>query len=347
MSLAGCFGGDDGGSDEHETPVETLEEWQVHFANSASDLPECNDDRDGWLYYVSTDENFQVCTQNGWEIIDITGPSGADGTNGVDGQDGADGTNGVDGQDGADGTHGFDGQDGADGTDGMDGQDGTSILINVVSSTACLSGGNTFEIGSDDDADGVLSISEVHVTVDICDGAEGPQGPTGADGQDGSNALFSMTPESTGSNCANGGTRIDVGVDDNSNGVLETSEIDQTQYVCDGGSSNNTMLTSISSPPANLGCDAGGQVIAHGLDNGDGGGTYANGVLETGEIDTTMTVCSTYEPMMFKDIYPSTGHGYPYYLTAVGNTLYFVANDGTNGTNCGRAMEQCFRHGDG
>ena len=55
-----------------------------------------------------------------------------------------------------------------DGTDGMNGQDGTSILINVVNSTSCLTGGNTFEIGSDDDADGVLSISEVHVTVDIC-----------------------------------------------------------------------------------------------------------------------------------------------------------------------------------
>ena len=44
MSLAGCFGGDDKGSDEDETPVETLDDWQVHFANTASDLPECNDD---------------------------------------------------------------------------------------------------------------------------------------------------------------------------------------------------------------------------------------------------------------------------------------------------------------
>ena len=106
--------------------------------------------------------------------------------------------------------------------------------------------------------------------------------------------LFPLTHESAGSNCANGGTRIDVGVDDNSNGVFEASEIDQTQYVCDGGSSNNTMLTSISSPPSNMGCDAGGRVISHGLDNGDGGGTYANGVLETGEIDSTTTFCSRF-----------------------------------------------------
>ena len=145
-----------------------------------------------------------------------------------------------------------------------------------------------------------------------------------------------MTPESGGSNCANGGTRIDVGVDDNSNGVLEASEIDQTQYVCDGGSSNNTMLTSISSPPSNMGCDAGGRVVSHGLDNGDGGGTYANGVLETGEIDSTTTFCSRfvsddYNLKMVKDIYSGSSSSAPNYLTAVGNTLYFEANDGTNG----------------
>jgi hypothetical protein len=144
-----------------------------------------------------------------------------------------------------------------------------------------------------------------------------------------------MTPESAGSNCANGGTRIDVGVDDNSNGVLGTNEIDQTQYVCDGGSSNNTMLTSISTPLSNMGCDAGGRVVSHGLDNGDGSGTYANGVLETGEIDSSTTFCSRfvsddYNLKMVRDIYSGSDSGNPEALTAVGNTLYFTADDGTN-----------------
>ena len=157
-----------------------------------------------------------------------------------------------------------------------------------------------------------------------------------------------MTPESAGSNCANGGTRIDVGVDDNSNGVLEASEIDQTQYVCDGGSSNNTMLTSISSPPASMGCDAGGRVIAHGLDNGDGGGTYANGVLETGEIDSSTTFCSRFAIGIVKDIYSGSSTSiYPYWLTAVGNTLYFDANDGTYGYRIVEERRNCLRHGDG
>ncbi len=161
MSLAGCFGGDGNEqNDGNETPVETLDDWQVHFANAASDLPECTENRIGWLYYVSEDQNFRGCMSFGWELIDVTGPSG---------DDGADGTNGADGQDGADGT------------------DGVSTLINAVNSTSCLNGGTTFEIGSDDNADGVLSVAEVKVTVDICNGAQGPEGPQGPAGVDGAN----------------------------------------------------------------------------------------------------------------------------------------------------------------
>jgi ELWxxDGT repeat protein len=336
----------DSEQDSAETDQDELTDWQVHFANAASDLPECNENRIGWLYFVSSDQSFQGCTSSGWELIDVTGPSGADGLDGANGQSGTDGTDGV---------------------DGLNGADGISTIINAVNSTSCLNGGTTFEIGSDDNADGVLSVTEVKVTVDICngtegpagadgqdgadgaqgpagadgqdgadgaDGATGPQGPAGADGQDGSdglNALVSMTPEAAGSNCANGGTRIDVGIDDNSNGQLESSEIDQTQYVCDGGSSNNTMLTSILSPPTNMACDAGGRVVSHGLDNGDGGGTYANGVLETGEIDSTTTFCSRFVIQMLMDINSGSSSGDPDSLTAVGNTLYFRADDGTNG----------------
>ena len=143
-----------------------------------------------------------------------------------------------------------------------------------------------------------------------------------------------MTPESAGSNCANGGTRIDVGIDDNSNGVLEASEIDQTQYVCDGGSSNNTMLTSVSVAPANLGCNVAGRVISHGLDNGDGGGIYANGVLETGEIDTSTTFCTRLDFNFFKNINTANSgaaSGNPSDLTAVQNTLYFSATTSSSG----------------
>ena len=88
VSLAGCFGGDDGDSND-ETPTETLDDWQVHFAASSSDLPECNDDTNGRLYYVEADEGFQVCTTSGWEVIEI---SGANGSIGLTGDQGSAGT---------------------------------------------------------------------------------------------------------------------------------------------------------------------------------------------------------------------------------------------------------------
>ena len=321
VSLAGCLGGDDGDSND-ETPTETLDDWQVHFAASSSDLPECNDDTNGRLYYVEADGEFQVCTTSGWEVIEISGADGADGSGSV------------------------------------------STLIRVLSSTSCTTGGNTFEIGSDSNSDGVLDVSEVGITVDICNGSQGPEGPAGADGsegvagmngtdgQDGAqgptgtngtdalNALVSSFPEASGNNCANGGTRIDVGVDDNADGVLDTTEIDQTQYVCNGGSSNNTMLTSISSPLSNMGCDAGGRTVSYGLDNGEGGGTSANGILEPGEVDASTTFCSRfvsddYNLKMVKDINSGSSSGISPFgntdFTAVGNTLYFTADDGTNG----------------
>ena len=348
MSLAGCVSGEE---DELPAESELPDDWQVHYATSASDLPECVIDRFGWLYYISSDQNFRVCTQLGWEPIDISGPAGpagVPGANGMDGQHGLNGTNGA---------------------DGMDGQDGPSVLINAVNSTGCLNGGHTYEIGSDEDGDGLLSITEVQITMDICNGAEGPagadgqdgaqgspgmdgtdgqdgaqgppgmngtdgqdgaqgppglngtdgqdgaqgppgmngsdghdgtdgaQGPPGMNGTDGLNALISMTHESSGQNCANGGTRIDAGVDDDGDGILDASEVDQSQYVCDGGSSNNTMLTTVSAPPSNLGCDAGGRIISQGIDNGHGGGSAANGVLEPGEIVMRTTFCSSSRPL--------------------------------------------------
>ena len=381
VSLAGCFGNDD--PVEDETPVETLDDWQVHFASSAADLPTCDSATDGRLYYVDADSEFQVCTSSGWDVIDVSGPAG---------------------QDGADGSQGAAGTNGTDGSDGTNGNDGISTLIRILSSTTCTTGGNSFEIGADNNGDGVLDITEVIVTVDICngvagpagqdgidgndgtngtdgvdgndgnDGADGTNGTDGTDGNDGNSTLMVMTNlSSSSSNCwGDGGVQIDVGVDDNKNGVLDSSEIDDTTYICYGGdgqdgtdgadgndgadgtngtdgvdgndgndgadgtngsASPNTMLTSISSPAASLGCNAGGRVMMQGLDNGDGGGTAQNGVLESGEVDYTTTYCSKYVIWQVDDIYSGTYSSSPGYRMAilVGDTLYFDAYDGSSG----------------
>ena len=100
VSLAGCFGNDD--SVEDETPVETLDDWQVHFASTAADLPTCDSATEGRLYYVDADSEFQVCTISGWVVIDVSGPAGQDGADGADGSKVAAGTNGIDVSDGID-----------------------------------------------------------------------------------------------------------------------------------------------------------------------------------------------------------------------------------------------------
>ena len=289
MSLAGCVSdGTDGlqgpeGPEGPEGPpgADGADGSSLHLVVAESDLPECNGDLQGQIYFVSSDGAFQVCSTMGWSVVDLTGPAGTDGTNGADGQDGLPGTNGADG---APGNDGADGAPGADGTNGTDGQDGT---------------------------DGLAALA---VTTNIGTG---------------------------GSNCPDGGVQIDVGVDDNDNGVLDSSEIDQTTYICngadgndgadgaDGSASPNTMLTSISSPSASLECNAGGRVIAQGIDNGDGGGTAQNGVLESGEVDYTTTYCSKYVIWQVDDIHSGSSTSTPgqYIGILVGDTLYFDAVD--------------------
>lgn len=343
MPLAGCFGGDD----SSDAPDEELDDWNVHFAATAADLPTCDEDTSGRLYYVEADNQFQVCKSSGWSVIDIQGSDGAAGN---------------------------DGQDGLSGADGQDGANGTSIVINAKPTKCGQYGGEAFDIGEDANADGVLDATEVVISVDICNGYDG------RDGMDPPTSLIDTTEEPAGNNCANGGVKIEAGVDDNFDGKLYPEEVDTTQYICDGGSSATTMLTSYSPPSTSMGCDVGGSIISHGLDNGDGGGTAANGQLEAGELDYSTTFCTKstfvrvdgnndspsggyilsnqiifnnelyfsgydsaygYElwkydginaPSVVADIRIGTAGSYPNQFTIFNNELYFTANNGIDGT---------------
>ena len=87
MPMAGCIGGDD----SSDASDEVLDDWNVHFAATVADLPACDEDTNGRLYYVEADNQFQVCKTSGWSVIDIQGADGADGQDGMNGADGQDG----------------------------------------------------------------------------------------------------------------------------------------------------------------------------------------------------------------------------------------------------------------
>ena len=212
-------------------------------------------------------------------------------------------------------------------------QDEPLIYINAVESSLCPAGGKTFEIGYDLDDDGRIQPSEITFTMDICDGTHGQDGTNGADGADGENgihALVATSTESPGPNCANGGLKLDVGVDLDRNGVLSNDEKTQIQYVCDGGSSNQTLLTTVTETAPEMGCIT-GKIVSYGLDNGDMGGTYANGVLESGEIDTITTYCSHY---ILEQVH-GIGFSSPAYV--FDDIVYFTADDGEHGKELWRS----------
>jgi len=119
------------------------------------------------------------------------------------------------------------GEDGIDGIDGTNGIDGNTYIARVTDETAganCPSGGLKVEIGADINANTTLEDSEVLTTSYVCDGESGDQ------------ILVKVTDEPAGSNCINGGSKIEVGIDEDGNGTLDAIEIQTTSYICNGES---------------------------------------------------------------------------------------------------------------
>jgi len=184
---------------------------------------------------------------------------------------GAVGATGAQGIQGLTGSQGIQGVAGTNGTNGADGKNTLAKTTTEAAGANCTSGGVKIEYGLDANNNGILDVSEMNATLTkyVCNGAvgaqgiqgvagaagtngtngaqgiqggagpTGPQGVAGTNGTNGLNALIKTTNEPAGSNCANGGTKIETGLDANSNGVLDASEVNtsQTQFVCNGQNS--------------------------------------------------------------------------------------------------------------
>jgi photosystem II stability/assembly factor-like uncharacterized protein len=117
--------------------------------------------------------------------------------------------------------------------DGAAGATGTAGLASLVrqddAGAACTHGGREFASGLDANRNGTLDATEVAAVERACNGSAGAPGGSGGAGRD---ALITLSNEPAGANCAAGGSRIDSGVDANSNAVLDASEVASTRYVC-------------------------------------------------------------------------------------------------------------------
>lgn len=81
-------------------------------------------------------------------------------------------------------------------------------------------------------------------------GIAGPQGVAGTNGLNGKNTLVNTTIEPAGVNCESGGTKVEVGLDTNANGLLDNTEINAslTKYICNGTNNSNPGNSFLDSP---------------------------------------------------------------------------------------------------
>jgi len=174
----------------------------------------------------------------------------------------------------------------------------------------CSAGGADILIGNDENSNGILEEIEVTSTTRLCHGdvgQSGASGSTGANGIPGATSMVSTTVIDNGHQaCLFGGLLIDTGLDTNGNGVLESEEVVNSEYICNGaigavgnngndGSSGHSALIERVTPPAYL-C-VNGFVINFGVDNGAGDGFADDGIMQSGEIVESLKVCS--EPLQY------------------------------------------------
>ncbi len=281
-------------------------------------------------------------------IQGLTGAQGIQGVAGATGATGLQGPIGLTGPTGAQGIQGIQGATGAagtNGTNGTNGADGKNTLAKTTTEAAganCTTGGVKIEYGLDANNNGTLDISEVNATLTkyVCNGAvgatgaqgiqgltgaQGIQGVVGSTGAAGKNTLAKTTTEAAGANCTTGGVKIEYGLDANSNGTLDISEINAalTKYVCNGalgatgaqgaqgiqgvagtngaqgiqgvagaagtnGTDGKNTLAKTTTEAAGANCTTGGVKIEYGLDANN------NGTLDLSEINASLTkyVCN-------------------------------------------------------
>lgn len=109
------------------------------------------------------------------------------------------------------------------------GEEGLQALIrqqDELPGTNCPYGGKRILTGRDLNHDNYLDDEEVDGSSFVCNGEVGPSGKS---------SLFNVVAEPAGAHCPSGGQKIEIGLDTDGNGVLSSSEVTNTTYVCHGG----------------------------------------------------------------------------------------------------------------
>ena len=274
--------------------------------------------------------------------IGLTGPAGAAGATGAQGPIGLTGPAGAVGATGATGPIGLTGPAGATGAQGPIGLTGPAGAVGATGATGPI--GLTGPAGATG-AQGPIGLT----------GPAGAVGATGAQGPNGKNTLVKTTLETTSTNCVNGGTKIQVGLDINSNGILDSIEVNPslTQYVCNG---NNAVGGSSSGGHMQVFTTSGNFTVPQGVTSlivelwgaGGGGGTNSYNLNYPG---VTVGGCGAYgksqvtvnEGQTYNILVGLGGNGVTSYsnvggtggTTSFGNLIYCTGGNGGSSNGSG------------
>lgn len=171
------------------------------------------------------------------------------------------------------------------GDDGPTGLEPPLIESRDASAAECPNGGTVLSSGFDANGNGTLQADEVLESTTVCAPDPGPDGNGGGDGK---NALVSIAAEPEGANCTFGGQRVDTGLDEDGDGVLDPEEVEQTTYVCDGAPGPNGLSYLVrTSTVVDEACEGGGLRIEAGLDRDE------DDVLDDDEVEFTTDICAS------------------------------------------------------
>ena len=223
----------------------------------------------GNVYYKSAATTW-ILTGN---IKGPVGPTGATGATGSQGPAGATGATGL------------------QGTQGTAGTNGKNTLVKTTTEPAganCATGGVKIEYGLDANGNGILDAGEINTTLTkyVCNGATGAtgsQGPAGATGSQGPQGIQGVAGP-TGATGPQGS--IGLTGPAGATGTQGPQGVAGTNGTNGTNGQNSLVKTTTESAGAN--CTTGGVKIEYGLD------ANGNGILDAGEINTTLTkyVCN-------------------------------------------------------
>lgn len=105
------------------------------------------------------------------------------------------------------------------------------------------------------------------------------------EGSEGIRSLVKISAVSPNDICPNGGQKIETGLDKNRNSLLDASEVESTNYICNGTNGFNSLTNLTEVRPSDI-CEAGGFKIDVGIDKN------RNNILDANEIESTRYICN-------------------------------------------------------